>query len=253
MLEIYDLHVNVEGKEILRGINLMIPDHETHVLFGPNGSGKSVLISAITGYPGYDITKGEILYNGELINEMEIDERVRLGISALEQRPPTIKGVQLGNLAGMINMLNDGGNNFNVTELAVRFGMSKFLDRDINYGFSGGEIKKSELFLLIIAKPSFIMLDEPDSGVDPEHLRVIGEMINEALSIGTLAGRRDQTGMTRSGLIATHSSAILDYIDADKAYVLLDGKIKCAGSPGIMMDQIREKGYEYCVRCQQTQ
>lgn len=185
MFKISNLHVAVDGKEVLKGINLTIPDNEGHALFGPNGSGKSVLMSTIMGYPEYEVTNGEILYNGELINDMEIDERVRLGISALEQRPPTIKGVKLGSLADMI-LQNRKYDDFNLKELTKQFDMDKFLSRNINDGFSGGEIKKSEIFLLIIA------------------------------------------------------------------HVLVDGKMKCSGSPRIMMNQIREKGYEYCIRCQQN-
>ncbi len=251
MFKISNLHVAVDGKEVLKGINLTIPDNEVHALFGPNGSGKSVLMSTIMGYPEYEVTNGEILYNGELINDMEIDQRVRLGISALEQRPPTIKGVKLGSLADMI-LHNRKYDDFNLKELTERFDMDKFLYRNINDGFSGGEIKKSEIFLLIIAHPSFVILDEPDSGVDPEHLKTIGQMINQSLNINDTPRHRGNQGIRKSGLIATHSAAILDYIHTDKAHVLVDGKMKCSGSPCIMMNQIREKGYEYCIRCQQS-
>ncbi len=251
MLEIKNLHVNVEGNEVLKGINLTIPDNEVHALFGPNGSGKSVLISTIMGYPEYEITKGEILYNGELINEKKIDERVRLGISALEQRPPTIKGVRLGSLANMI-LQNGNYNDINYKELIEHFEMDKFLDRNINEGFSGGEIKKSEIFLLILIQPSFVILDEPDSGVDPEHLKTIGQMINQSLSIKAIE-QKEGKNIRKSGLITTHSASILDYIHTDKAHILVDGKIKCTGNPGIMMKQIREKGYEYCIRYQKSE
>jgi Fe-S cluster assembly ATP-binding protein len=252
MLKIVNLHVEVAGQGVLKGINLTIPDHEVHALFGPNGSGKSVLISTIMGYPEYEITEGEILYNGESIKDMRIDERVNLGISALEQRPPTIKGIKIGDLANII-LQNSSKNDFKITELIEHFEMDKFLDRNINEGFSGGEIKKSEIFLLIIAQPNFIILDEPDSGVDPEHLRIIGQMINESLNLKRVPGRQFNMGMRKSGLIATHSAAILDYIHTDKAHILVNGKIKCSGNPGIMMDQIKENGYDYCIKCQQNQ
>ncbi len=252
MLTISDLHVEVEGKEILKGIDLNVPDHEVHALFGPNGSGKSVLISTIMGYPEYEITKGQISYKNQSINNMGIDERVKLGISFLEQRPPTIKGVKLGDLANIILQNNSGKKkDLKTDELIERFGMNKFLNRNINEGFSGGEIKKSEIFLLIITQPGFIILDEPDSGVDPEHLKTIGQMINESLNLKK-AQEQHLLKMRRSGLIATHSAAILDYLHTDKAHILVDGKIKCSGNPGIMMDQIREHGYEYCIKCQQN-
>lgn len=249
MLEISNLHVTVDGKEVLKGIDLAIPSHETHALFGPNGSGKSVLISTIMGFPEYEVTEGEIRYNGSLINEMDIDERVKLGISALEQRPPTIKGVKLGALVDMV-LQNSPNNHFDVNELIARFGMEKFLNRNINEGFSGGEIKKSEIFLLIIAQPSFVILDEPDSGVDPEHLKLISEMINESLNLKKTSEHRFNMKKRRSGLIATHSAAILDYLHTDKAHILVNGKIKCSGNPGIMMAQIKEYGYSHCIKCQ---
>lgn len=251
MLEISNLHVKVAGKEVLKGVDLHIPDHETHALFGPNGSGKSVLISTIMGYPEYEITEGEIFYNGVLINDMEIDERVRLGVSALEQRPPTIKGVKLGSLVEMV-LQNSPDRQFDIKELINRFGMDKFLNRNINEGFSGGEIKKSEIFLLIIAQPQFVILDEPDSGVDPEHLKLIGEMINESLNFKKIEESHFNMKERRSGIIATHSAAILDYLYTDKAHILVEGKIKCSGNSEIMMQQIREYGYEYCIKCQQN-
>lgn len=251
MLKIKNLHVNVKGKKVLKGINLIIPDHEVHALFGPNGSGKSVLISTIMGYPEYQITKGEILFNGAEINNLDINERVKLGISAMEQRPPTIKGVKLGNLANMIVGMGEK-NIQSVTDLSEKYEMNIFLDRDINDGFSGGEMKKAELFLLLLARPSFIVLDEPDSGVDPEHLRTIGKMINQSLNIKDLPGELCRSKKKFSGIIATHSAAILDYVFTDKAHIMIDGQIKCSGNSTSMMNQIREYGYEYCIKCQQS-
>jgi len=251
MLTISNLHVEVNHKEVLKGVNLSIPDHEVHALFGPNGSGKSVLISTIMGFPEYQITKGEISYKGNPLNELEINERVKLGISVLEQRPPTIKGVELGNLARMI-LENGPHSSASVEALAECYGMSRFFKRDINDGFSGGEIKKSELFLLILAQPDFILLDEPDSGVDPEHLRIIGQMINNSLGIELTPGEKCKPGRKKAGIIATHSAAILDFIHTDKAHIMMDGKIKCTGNPGVMMEQIREFGYAYCIDCQQN-
>ena len=253
MLEISNLHVEVESKEILKGVDLSIPEHQVHALFGPNGSGKSVLISTIMGYPGYQITEGEILYNGNDISELKIDQRVKLGISALEQRPPTIKGVKLENLINMI-LQNGSNNQSQADELTEQFGMGRFLNRDINDGFSGGEIKKSEILLLIMAQPSFILLDEPDSGVDPEHLKVVSKMITKALNSGNDIWKEfSDESLKKGGIIATHSAAILDYIHTDKAHIMLDGKIKCSGSPEIMIDQIRQHGYEYCIKCQQME
>lgn len=248
MLTISNLHVSVENKEVLKGINLNIPDNQVHSLFGPNGSGKSVLISTIMGYPEYEITQGEIIFNNQIINELGIDERVKLGMGVSEQSPPTIKGVKLKNL---IDLLLPGKMKDEVfkRDMIDRFDMTKFLDRNINDGLSGGEMKKSELFLVLITKPEFLILDEADSGVDPEHLKKIGAMINETLQKDN-QGKKGCDPFTRnSGLIVTHSAAILNYIHTDKAYVLMDGKIRCSGNPGVMMNQIRRNGYSYCIKC----
>ncbi|MGD8780884.1 MAG: ABC transporter ATP-binding protein [Ignavibacteria bacterium] len=252
MLKISNLHVSVEDKEVLKGVNLIIPDSEVHSLFGPNGSGKSVLISSIIGFPEYEITQGEILFNDQKLNQLSIDERVKLGIGISEQRPPTIKGVKLRNLIDLLTHDKMWDNDYK-RKMCERFDMEKFLDRKINDGLSGGEIKKSELFLLLLTKPDFLILDEPDSGVDPEHLKKIGMMINEALQKGDIENSICNPSVRNSGLIATHSAAILNYIYTDKAHVMLNGKIQCSGNPGIMMEQIKTNGYDYCINCQQNQ
>lgn len=248
MLHISNLHVNVGEKEVIKGVNLKIPDHEVHALFGPNGSGKSVLISTIIGFPEYRITQGEIIFNGTVINDLEIDERVKLGIGILEQRPPTIKGVKLRDLVHII-LKNREDEWDEIKILLDRFEMTSFLERNINEGFSGGEIKKSELFLLLMTRPDFIVLDEPDSGVDPVHLKLIGQMIGESLKNKEKSVGSYKSIVRKSGLLATHSAAILDYIHMDRSHILVDGKIICSGNPRIMMDQIRNYGYEYCVNC----
>lgn len=251
MLQIQNLHVEINHQEVLKGINLSISEHEVHALFGPNGCGKSVLISTIMGYPEFKITQGGIFFNGVRINDMSIDERVKSGICAMEQRPPTVKGVKLSNLAKMILQMR-GANPEIISELSEKYKMNKFLDRDINDGFSGGEIKKSEMFLLILAKPSFVILDEPDSGVDPEQLKTIGKMINQSLNVKDLSGERCKTGDRSSAIIATHSAAILDYVQTDKAHVMIDGQIKCSGNSLLLMNQIRGYGYDYCTKCQRS-
>jgi len=247
MLEISNLHVNVKDKEVLKGINLNIPENQVHALFGANGSGKSVLISTIMGYPEYEVTHGEILFNGDNITELDINERVELGLGVSEQRPPTIKGVKLCNLVELLvseKMKNEELRK----EIQERFNMKEFLDRNINDGFSGGEIKKSELFLLLMTRPDFLILDEPDSGVDPEHLKKIGFMINEILH---KESNYCSSIARNSGLIATHSAEILNYVHTDRAHIMLDGKIRCSGNPAVMMEQIRANGYQYCIKCQQ--
>ena len=251
MLKINNLHVNIENKEVLKGVNLEIPHNEVHSLFGPNGSGKSVLISTIMGYPEYEITSGEILFNGQNINQLSIDERVKLGIGVSEQRPPTIKGVKLRNLIELLMPGEIQDETFRKGMLE-RFNMDKFLDRNINDGLSGGETKKSELFLLMLARPEFLILDEPDSGVDPEHLKKIGAMINETLQKKIQGNELCNPYGRNSGLIATHSAVILEYVHTDKAHIMLDGKIHCSGNPAVMMDQIKSNGYSYCINCHQN-
>ncbi len=248
MLTINDLHVTIGNRDVLKGVTLSIPDNEVHALFGANGSGKSVLISTIMGYPEYEVTRGEILFNGQNIKELSIDERVKLGLGISEQRPPTIKGVKLRNLLELLAPEKMQDEKF-LKATQERFNMEPFLDRNINDGLSGGEIKKSELFLLLMTRPEFIILDEPDSGVDPEHLKKTGTLINEILHKEC---NRDSAIARNSGLIATHSAVILDYVYTDKAHIMLDGKIRCSGNPAVMMEQIRENGYQYCIQCQMT-
>ena len=133
------------------------------------------------------------------------------------------------------------------------FNIRNFLDRNINDGLSGGEIKYSELFLLLISCPTFLLLDEPDSGVDPEHIKMVSKMINTILKKKTDITDNNDPLHCNSGLIVTHSAAILDFIHIDKAHLMVDGKILCSGNPEIMMDQIRSFGYEYCIKCQKLQ
>ncbi|MCG8570795.1 MAG: ABC transporter ATP-binding protein [Spirochaetes bacterium] len=250
MIMIKNLHVMVDEKEVLKGVSLTIPDNQVHCLFGPNGSGKSVLISTIIGYPEYEVTEGEIIFNGTNITQMSIDERVKMGIGISEQRPPVIKGVKLRNLLNLLTASNNEEDYKN--KMVTQFNMEKFLDRNINDGLSGGEVKKSELFLLLTTQPDFIILDEPDSGVDPEHLKKIGAMINESLQKKIRLNKNCTSCSGNSGLIATHSTAILNYINTDKGHIMLDGKIKCSGNPLAMMDKIRDKGYEYCIQCHEN-
>jgi Fe-S cluster assembly ATP-binding protein len=248
MLEVKDLHVSIEDREILHGINLSIPDGEVHALFGPNGSGKSVLIMSILGYPEYSVTQGEIYLDGQDILGLDINERVNLGLAVSEQRPPTIKGVKLKDLFELL-IPDDAEGRAYAEEMVDKFNLERFLERDINDGLSGGEIKQSELSLVLITRPKFLILDEPDSGVDPIQLKKVGNMINETL-------REKHYDLPKgnlkrnAGLIVTHSASVLDYVHTDRAHLLINGRIHCNGNPRIMMNQIRSHGYEYCIKCQ---
>jgi Fe-S cluster assembly ATP-binding protein len=242
MLEIKDLAVSVEGKPILHDINLTIKTGETHVLFGPNGAGKSTLLSAIMGFPKYKITSGTIMFNGQDITQATLDERARLGIGISVQRPPVIRGVKTYDMVAAT--LKASGNTAVIEKLAEKTDLLEFLERDINYGFSGGEIKRSELMQLLAQKPQLVLLDEPESGVDLVNISLIGKIINELLD--KECPIRERKNM---GLIITHTGYILDYVTARTGYVMLNGCIGCEGDPREMLANIKEAGYTTCLTC----
>ena len=155
MLRVEDLHVAVGGKPILQGVNLHIKPGETHVLFGPNGSGKSTLLGAIIGFERYHITNGKIYFKGEDITSLSVHERAKLGIGIGFQRPPVLRGVSLGDLLKVT-----GSEENKVDELAESLHLQSFLERDVNDGFSGGEVKRSEMLQLLVQNPDFVLLDE---------------------------------------------------------------------------------------------
>jgi Fe-S cluster assembly ATP-binding protein len=176
MLQIEDLQVKIGDKEILKHIDLEIHQGETHILFGPNGSGKTSLLMTIMGYPQYRVTGGKIVFKGEDITHMPIDERAQLGIGVSYQRPPTIHGVKTKQ---MVQICAKEG--VDAEALAAKVNFSEFLERDINAGFSGGEIKRSELLQLMAQDADILLFDEPESGVDLENISLIGNTISELL------------------------------------------------------------------------
>lgn len=247
MLKLENLSVAVQGKVILTGVNLHIRPGEVHVLFGQNGSGKSTLVGAIMGFSRYQITGGRIYFHGQDITEMPVYERARLGIGVMVQRPPTVKGVTVRQLIAIC-----GKNAVDVDGLASMVHMQDFLERGVNDGFSGGEIKRSELLQLMAQKPDLLLLDEPESGVDIENIAVVGRGVNYILERGDIAGhnlrnRRDKR--KKSGLIITHTGYILQYVPADVAHVLYGGMISCNGNPQEMLGCIQTVGYEKCIAC----
>lgn len=242
MLEIQQLTVEVEDREILHDINLNIKPGETHVLFGPNGSGKSTLLMTIMGFPKYEITKGKIIFKGDDITKFPLDERARLGIGMSFQRPPVVRGVKTRDMIGAC--LKEKGNEERINQLAEKADLGDFLDREINYGFSGGEIKRSEMMQLLAQRPELTLLDEPESGVDLVNIVLIGQLINEVLEKDCPIRQR-----RCMGLIITHTGLILDYVNARTGYVMLDGRIVCEGDPHEILKTIKEKGYEGCAAC----
>ncbi len=242
MLEIKNLNVSINGRKVLHGINITIPDGETHILFGPNGSGKTSLLLTILGYPQYEINEGEIIFNDKVINNMPVDERARLGIGSFFQRPPVIKGVKLSETADII--MAKSGIKLEKNVAAASLKLEHLIDRDINSGFSGGEIKRSELFQLFAQNPSFVMLDEPESGVDLENMKMLGGKIRQLL------GRDlEKKNRKKSALIITHTGYILDYADADFGYTLLNGRIKCRHDARKLFEDIQKHGFRECELC----
>lgn len=223
MLEVKDLWVGVDGKEILKGVDLVIGDREKHVLFGPNGVGKSCLAMTIMGIPTYRITKGSIFFNGKEVTTLPINERAALGIGMAFQNPPAIRGVKLGDFLTLC-----GGDVDKLLEKS--FLGRRFKDRDLNLGFSGGERKRSELAQLFAMEPELMLLDEIDSGVDIESLEILGKELNSFLS-------------ERSSLIITHHAYILKYVKPDMAHVLLNGRIVRSGDFNEILHEIEEKGF----------
>lgn len=241
MLQVEGLTVEVAGKEIIHDLSLSIEVGETHALFGPNGSGKTTLIMAIMGFPRYQVTKGRVLFKGQDITKLPVDERAKLGMGVAFQRPPVVRGVKTREMVrACLGSREDGAV---IEELATRLNLGELLDREINYGFSGGEIKRSELLQLMAQSPELVLLDEPDSGVDLVNISLVGEMINELLQKDRMRTR------THSGLIITHTGHILDYVNADKAYVLLHGSLWCQGNPRELLASIKRHGYEGCIEC----
>lgn len=250
MFKIEDLHVRVGERDVLKGVNLHMPDEDTFILFGPNGSGKTTLLMTIMGFAGYEVTRGKIIFKDQDITYMSIHERANLGIGMSFQRPPTIHGLKTRQLVQLCSRDKE----INVDELASRVNLENFLDRDINSGFSGGEIKRSELLQLMAQEPDLLLFDEPESGVDLENMSLIGKTVRTLLE-GPLEPRPNRSmkelkAMNRtSGLIITHTGHILDYINADRGMVMYDGVLCCEARPRDILDHISEYGYKECVRC----
>ena len=240
LLEISDLEVEVEGKKILKGVNLNIAEGETHVLLGPNGAGKSTLFMTILGFPKYEVTKGKIIYKGQDITSLETHERIALGLGVTFQNPPAIRGVKLKDLLKIVDK-NEYESNDELDEEVIKLGErlklnEHFLERDVNLGFSGGEVKRSELLQLLAQQPDFIMFDEPDSGVDIENVELISKEIISLLD-------QKNENSNKGGLLITHLGYILRFVNATHAHVLIDGKITRTGEPEEIMTDIRKSGF----------
>ncbi len=250
MLKIQNLKVEIAeepGKTILENLNLTVPDGEIHVLFGPNGSGKSTLLQTIMGFPAYRVIEGSSMFRGVDITKKTITERAKLGLGISMQRPPNIPGLKLQRVAEFLVEQRDE-TTAEIGHYAKKLELREFLSRDLNVHFSGGEIKRSELLQLLLQNPKFILLDEPESGVDIQALKLIGEMTNVLL--GTSPRKPlSPWDESRGGLVITHTGHILDFIHVDKGHVMCHGHIGCTGTPSRLLEDIRNLGYPECVRC----
>ena len=245
-LEIKNLHANVlpseegqEPKPILKGVNLTIKGGETHAIMGPNGSGKSTLAYTLAGHPKYEVTEGEVLLDGENILEMDIDERARAGLFLAMQYPVEVPGVSSSNfmrsavtaVRGEAPKLREWVSELNAAREALQMDAS-FSERSVNEGFSGGEKKRHEVMQLSLMKPKFAVMDETDSGLDVDALRIVSEGINRY---------QDETG--GGVLMITHYKRILNYVKPDFIHVFADGKIVKTGDASLA-DKLEAEGYE---------
>jgi len=245
-LEIKNLHANVlpteegqEPKPILKGVNLTIKGGETHAIMGPNGSGKSTLAYTLAGHPKYEVTEGEVLLDGENVLDMEIDERARAGLFLAMQYPVEVPGVSSSNfmrsavtaVRGEAPKLREWVGELNSAREALQMDAS-FSERSVNEGFSGGEKKRHEVMQLALMKPKFAVMDETDSGLDVDALRIVSEGINRY---------QEETG--GGVLMITHYKRILNYVKPDFIHVFADGKIVQTGDASLA-DQLEAEGYE---------
>lgn len=245
-LEIRDLHVSVETKEgpkpILRGVDLTIASGETHAIMGPNGSGKSTLASALAGHPKYTVTSGTVTLDGEDLLAMTVDERARAGLFLAMQYPVEVSGVSVANFLRTAKTAIDGtAPALRTWGKEVRGAMENlrmdpaFAERSVNEGFSGGEKKRHEILQMELFKPRFAILDETDSGLDVDALRIVSEGVNRAKE-------NTEVGV----LLITHYTRILRYIKPDFVHVFVDGKIAEEGGPELA-DRLEEEGYDKYV------
>lgn len=241
VLEIKDLHVSIEGKEILKGVNLTIKQNEIHAIMGPNGTGKSTLSAVIMGHPKYEVTQGEVLLDGENVLEMEVDERAQAGLFLAMQYPSEISGVTNADfLRSAINAKREEGNEINLMQFIKKLDKNmEFLEMDLdmaqrylNEGFSGGEKKRNEILQLMMLEPKFAILDEIDSGLDIDALKVVSKGINE------------MRGENFGCLIITHYQRLLNYITPDFVHVMMQGKVVKSGGEELAK-RLEAEGYDW--------
>ena len=246
MLEIKDLHAGIGGKEILKGLDLKVGYGQVHAVMGPNGSGKSTMSNVLTGHPGYEVLSGSVLFKGKNLLEMSAEQRAHEGLFMSFQYPVEIPGVSMTNF--MRAAVNSKRAYSGMEPLAAAdflklmkqkrelVGLdAKFMNRSVNEGFSGGEKKRNEIFQMAMLEPSLSILDETDSGLDIDALRIVADGVNRLKSADT------------SVIVITHYQRLLDYIKPDVVHVLYDGRIIRTAGPELAL-QLEDRGYDWVIR-----
>ncbi|HWG89269.1 MAG TPA: Fe-S cluster assembly ATPase SufC [Candidatus Thermoplasmatota archaeon] len=238
-LEVKNLHVNVDGKPILKGLNLTVNRGEVHAIMGPNGSGKSTLSYTIMGHPKYEVTQGEILLRGQNVLEMEVDKRAKEGLFLGFQYPMSVPGVTMQSFLHSAYNAVKGKDltsmefNLRLLDVMKKYDVQpQFAKRHVNEGFSGGEKKRAEILQMAILEPSMCILDEPDSGLDVDALKVVADGIQKL------------RGKDRGILIITHYQRILNHAPADRISIVMDGRVVANGGPELAL-RVEREGYDW--------
>ncbi|MCA1718215.1 MAG: Fe-S cluster assembly ATPase SufC [Actinobacteria bacterium] len=239
MLKIENLHVEVDGNEIVKGLDLEVGQGEIHAIMGPNGSGKSTLANVLMGHPRYDVTGGSVIFEDEDVMELEADERAKMGLFLAFQYPSEVPGVSVANfLRTAVNSVREEELSpmemykLLQEKMAVMRMDPKFAERYLNEGFSGGEKKRNEILQMLMLEPTLAILDETDSGLDIDALQVVARGVNE------------MRGPEFSAVLITHYQRILRYIEPDRVHVMLDGRLVTSGGKELAED-LEEKGYDW--------
>jgi Fe-S cluster assembly ATP-binding protein len=239
MLKIEDLHIEIDGQEIIKGLDLEVGEGEIHAIMGPNGSGKSTLANVLMGHPRYEVTGGSITFKGEDVFELEPDERAKLGMFLAFQYPSEVPGVSVANfLRTAVNSVREEElspmDMYRLIQEKMKIMQMdpKFAERYLNEGFSGGEKKRNEILQMLMLEPELAIMDETDSGLDIDALQVVAKGVNEL------------RGPDFSAVIITHYQRILRYIEPDRVHVMLDGRIVTSGGKDLA-HELEDKGYEW--------
>ena len=246
MLKIENLHASINGKEILKGINLQVNPGEVHAIMGPNGSGKSTMSNVLVGHPSYQVTEGSVTYKGKNLLDMAVEQRSHEGLFLSFQYPVEIPGVSMTNF--MRTAINEKRKYLELPPLSPSDFLklikakrdlvkldSKFMNRSVNEGFSGGEKKRNEIFQMAMLEPSLSILDETDSGLDIDALRIVAEGVNKLKTPET------------SVIVITHYQRLLDYIKPDIVHVLYSGRIIKTAGPELALE-LEERGYDWLIK-----